>query len=121
MRLLFLAVGPLLTGCNAISTSMVLTAASSLPGAYAPIPVRSAGRELETAEPDEKAEADALADRVPEFMRASRDRAGPDATVTRTGYFSWEVTSPRVTTSCSVVGKHWRCDRELPATFSQQL
>lgn len=112
MRTLLLA-SVLLTGCNALSTNLVLSADPSLPGAYAPLPAPPAVRE--------KTEADVLAAKVPKMMEETRQRAGADATVTRTGYFSWEVSSPRMTTSCNVVFKRWRCDRELSTAFTEQL
>lgn len=115
MRPLLLVTLALFPGCSAISAGLVLTAAESLPGAYAPPPVRCEECEAEVDE------ADALAIRVPQWMEQSRQRAGSDAKVTRTGYFSWEVSSPSVTSICNVTGRRWRCDKDLEATFSQQL
>jgi hypothetical protein len=117
-RALLTACTLLLTGCSALSASLVLgTDATSFPWESTPAygPVRC--EECDAA----RTEADALADRVPEWMEQSRAQAGPDATVTRTGFFSWEVSSPRVVATCTVIVKRWRCDRELAAAFSQQL
>ena len=115
MRRLLLVSAVLLTGCQALSTNLVLSAASSLPGAYLPPAARCIDCEVE------KNEADALADRVPAFMEQSRQQASPGAAVTRTGYFSWQLSSSLVTASCNVRGTRWRCDRPLTGEFSQQL
>jgi hypothetical protein len=106
----------LLSGCNTLSNHLVLTAAvQSLPGAYAPPTPVCAECKAEVSR------ADALAARVPQWMEESRQKAGPDAQVTRTGYFSWEVSTQHRTTRCNATGSRWRCDRELAADFTQQL
>ena len=114
IRLLF-ACALISTGCNAVSSGLVLTAAK-LPWdkqLYGPVPCASCK--------EAKSDADAMADRLPVVMEKSRGLAGPDATATRTGYFSWEVSSPRGVSHCTVTARLWRCDRELTTAFTEQL
>lgn len=116
MRRLLLVAAALLTGCNALSANLVLTATALPWDSSRPYPP------LQCTDCDvEKTEADELAERVPVLMEKSRERAGPDAKVTRTGYFSWQVSSPRVVAQCNVGRGRWKCDRALGVEFSQQL
>ena len=116
--LLLAAVAALETGCSVFSAGLIISTLATPPW---PLPTRAATEQCPDCE-DEKKEVDQVVDRlVPRWMELARQRAVADATATRTGYFSWDVSSSRGTTRCNVVGKTWRCDHELDPESSQQL
>ena len=121
MRVLCIAIAAgLLQGCSAVSAVSLGLALTSV--TVAPLGKLRHHVDEEDCENCEEAKvsADQLAEQIPEWMEHSRSKAGPTATVTRTGFFTWQLTVQNTTATCRAnVRTGWRCTPDQVTSFQQ--